>query len=353
MNSIKFIKLGLTALKSNFSNLAKPYKLTFSISYWCQSRCLTCNIWQIKPVNELTLEEIKEVAAKNNYLKWIEITGGEPFLRKDIVDIVKAFHENCKDLFVLTMPTNSLCNHDMVESKLKEILSLGIPKVSITLSLDGYKELHDKIRGIPGNYDKVVDMAKRLKKLKEEYKNLFFIFGYTVSKFNQGSLEKTIEEVKKELQWVTHNDFHINVGQISDSYYKNGELDIRAEKTEVAKEIDFIIKKRKFEFGAIPIIENVFLKKLYNYVLTGNSPMKSRSLDASLFMDSYGNVYPSIMWGRIIGNIRNYNYSIESMWHNVDAEEVRKIINEGKEPSCWTACEAYQSLVGDMKSFIF
>ncbi len=353
MNTVKFTKLGLTALKSNFSSLAKPYKLTFSISYWCQSRCLTCNIWQIKPVNELTLEEIKQISIKNNYLKWIEITGGEPFLRNDIVEIAKAFQQNCKDLFVLTMPTNSLCNHDMVEKKLKEILSLGIPKVSITLSLDGYRELHDKIRGVPGNYDKVIDMAKRLNKLKKEYKNLFFIFGYTMSRFNQGMLEKTIDEVKAELPWITHNDFHLNVGQISDSYYKNGELDIRADKEELAKEIDFIIKKRKFEFGAIPFIENAFLKKLSIYILTGNSPMKSRSLDASLFMDSYGNVYPSIMWGRVIGNIRDYNYSIENMWHTVDAEEVRKIIKEGKEPSCWTACEAYQSLVGDIKRFIF
>ncbi|MEM0201504.1 MAG: radical SAM protein [Candidatus Micrarchaeaceae archaeon] len=353
MSIVKFTKLGFTALKSNFTTLNKPYKLTFSISYWCQSRCLTCNIWQIKPNNELTLEEIKKVAEKNNYLKWIELTGGEPFLRTDIVEIIKAFKENCKDLFVLTMPTNSLCNHDMVQNKLEEILSLGIPKVSITLSLDGYRELHDKIRGIQGNFDKVIDMGKRLKNLQKKYKNLFFIFGYTMSKYNEGMLEKTIESVKKELPWVGYNNFHINVGQISDSYYKNSDLDIKAEKLDLSNEIDFIIKKRKMEFGAIPLIESVFLKKLYKYVITGTSPMKSRSLDASLFMDSYGNVYPSIMWGRIIGNIRNYDYSIEKMWHNVDAEEVRKIIKEGNEPSCWTACEAYQSLVGNLKSFIF
>ncbi|MGC8479319.1 MAG: radical SAM/SPASM domain-containing protein [Candidatus Micrarchaeia archaeon] len=353
MNTTKLAKLGLTALKSNFTTLERPYKLTFSISYWCQSRCLTCNIWQIKPVNELTFEEIQNFAKKNNFFKWIELTGGEPFLRKEIVEIVKTFRENCKDLTVLTMPTNSLCNHDMLENKLKEILELGIPKISITLSLDGHRELHDKIRGVNGNFDKVMDMAKRLHELKKKYKNLFFIFGYTMSKFNQGMLEKTITEVIKELPWVTFNDFHLNVGQISDSYYKNSDLDISAERQELSKEIDFIIKKRRFEFGAIPIIENAFLRNLNRYVLTNKIPMKSRSLDASLFMDSYGNVYPSIMWGRKIGNIRDYDYSIEKMWHGVDAEEVRNLIREGKEPSCWTACEAYQCLVGDVKRLIF
>ncbi len=353
MASTKMISLGLTALKSNFTELKHPYKLTFSISYWCQSRCITCNIWQIKPHGELELKEIQEFARKNNFFKWVEITGGEPFMRNDIVEIVKAFSDNCKDLFVLTMPTNSLCNHDMVINKLKQILDLGIPKVSITLSLDGYREMHDKIRGVPGNFDKVMDMAKRLYELKKEYKSLFFVFGYTMSKFNQGMLEKTYESVKAEVPWVTYNNFHVNVGQISDSYYKNGEMDIRAEKTEMAKEIDFLIKKRRFEFGAIPVIENVFLKNLVKYVNTEKSPMKSRSLDASLFMDSYGNVYPSIMWGRKIGNIRDVEYSLDKMWHDVNAEEVRKIVREGKEPTCWTACEAYQSIVGDVKSFIF
>ncbi len=346
-------KLGLTALKNNVVELKNPYKLTFSISYWCQSRCLTCNIWEIKPKGELELNEIQEFAKKNNFFKWIEITGGEPFLRKDIVEIVKAFNDNCKDLFVLTMPTNSLCNHDMVTEKLKKILDFGIPKVSITLSLDGDRETHDKIRGIPGNFDKVIDMAKRLHELKKTYKSLFFVFGYTMSRFNQGKLEKTFNAIKEELPWMTYNDLHVNVGQISESYYKNGELDIRAEKNELAKEIDFLIKKRRFEFGAIPIIENIFLRNLVKYVNTEKSPIKSKSLDASLFMDSYGNIYPSIMWGRKIGNIRDTNYSLDKLWHNVDAEEVRKIVHEGKEPTCWTACEAYQSIVGDIKSFIF
>src|SRR5271155_4537700 len=141
MKSTKLMGLGLTALKSNVTTLSRPYKLTFSITYACQSRCLTCNIWQMKPTGELDLREIQEFAKRNSYLKWIEITGGEPFLRSDIVDIVKAFKDNSKDLYVLTMPTNSLCNPDTVAKKIEDILMMDIPKVSITISLDGYREM--------------------------------------------------------------------------------------------------------------------------------------------------------------------------------------------------------------------
>ncbi len=349
-STAKLAGLGLTALRSNFERLARPYKLTFSITYGCQSRCLTCNIWQIKPTGELDLREITEFASRNTHFKWIEITGGEPFLRSDIVDIVKAFRDSSRDLYIVTMPTNSLCNQDMVVGKITQILELGIPKVSITISLDGYRELHDKIRGIPGNFDRAMGMARRLKELQKTHSNLFFIFGYTMSKFNQGSLMETIAKVRQELPWAAVNNFHVNVGQLSDSYYQNQTLDLRPDPAVISAELGEFIRHRRFEFGAIPIVEGAFLKKLGYYVKTGRAPMKGRSLDASLFMDSYGNVYPSIMWGRKIGNIRDSSYSLQPLWNNAEAQQVRSLIDQGKEPVAWTACEAYQTLVGNIGS---
>ena len=48
-----------------------------------------CSIWKQKPGKELTFDEITEFAKKNNYFRWIGLTGGEPFLRSDIVEIVR------------------------------------------------------------------------------------------------------------------------------------------------------------------------------------------------------------------------------------------------------------------------
>lgn len=352
MSIAKLAKLGMTALKNNVTTLEHPYKLTFSITYSCQSRCITCGIWQIRPKGELALPEIEEFAKKNLGFRWIEITGGEPFVRGDVVEIVKAFKTYSKDLYIVTMPTNSLCNCDMVIGKINEILELGIPKLSITVSLDGYRELHDRIRGIPGNFDKAMAMFKGLKELRKEHNNLFFVFGYTMSKFNQGEFQKTYEEVKKEIPDVTYNDFHLNMGQISDSYYQNSGIDLKADREKAAEELRGVIKNRRFQIGVIPQIEGVFLKKLAEYAITNKTPMKSKSMDASLFLDSYGNVYPSIMWGRKIGNIRDVGYDLGKIWHNSEAEEIRRLIKEGKEPDNWTACEAYQTIVGNVKGIL-
>ncbi len=348
----KLMGIAGTALKSNFVKLKRPYKLNFCITYNCQSRCRTCNIWQIRPKGELTIGEIQKFAAANPYFKWIELTGGEPFLRSDIVEIAKAFKGGSNGLYILTMPTNSLCDHAMVEAKLRQILDLDIPRVAITVSLDGYKELHDMIRGIPGNYEKAIDMFKRLKELRKSYGNLYFVFGYTLSKLNMGKFEETFQAVKREIPDIRYNDFHINLAQVSTNYYNNGGMDITPNDPVVVKELADFIGSREATASAINIIENAFLRKLLEYARTGITPMPSRSLEASVYLDSFGNVFPSIMWDMKIGNVRDTGFSLDGILRGEQARHARDEKRKGNEPQHWTSCEAYQSLTGSVISIL-
>ncbi|MDE1868457.1 MAG: radical SAM protein [Candidatus Micrarchaeota archaeon] len=350
-NTKKFVGLGLTALRSNVSRLDKPYKLNFATTYWCQSRCLTCNIWQMKPKNELRIDEINEFAKKNDHFRWIGITGGEPFMRSDVVDIADAFMKSSKDLYLVTIPTNSLSDQKMVISKIEKMLQLGIPKLSITLSLDGSRELHDRIRGVPGNFDRVMGVARTLREMQRQYSNLFFIFGYTMSRYNHGALGHTCRSVMHEVPGTKYSDFHINLSHNSSIYYNNIGMEIAADRMINSAELEGFLNKREREMSVIQLIETVFLKNLINYANTGKPPVKSRSLDASLFMDSFGNVYPSIQWDRKIGNIRDTAYDLAPIWNGTQAEQARRIISEGNDPGSWTACEAYQSIVGHLPSF--
>ena len=347
----KLAGIALTALKSNFTRLGRPYKLNFAITYSCQSKCITCNIWKIRPTGELTTEEIREFAKKNNYFKWVGLTGGEPFLRGDIVEIVRAFKENCKGLYMLTMPTNSLCNPSAVESRMLQIMQFGIPRVVITVSLDGYRELHDKIRGVTGNFDRAMHIYGMLKGMKKEYPGLDAVFGYTLSKFNKGQFEQTYVEVKKIFPEVTYNDFHINLAQTSENYYANSGDDIRAG-SEVAAELQKISAGRRRTLDPMYLVENSFLKNLAKFAETGKSPIRCRSLDASVFVDGWGNVYPSIMWGRKIGNIRDAGYDLAPLLGNGEARKVREEILAGREPAQWTSCESYQILLGRIKDLV-
>lgn len=342
-----------TALESNLVALKRPYKLNFCATYRCQSRCATCNIWQLKPKDgELSVDEVREFSKKSPHFKWIEVTGGEPFLRSDIVDVVKAFNDYSRGLYVLTMPTNSLCDHDMLERRIKEMLELRIPRIAITVSLDGHRAVHDKIRGVPGNYDRAILLFKKLSELRKQYRNLFVVFGYTMSAFNSGELASTVSAVQQEIPSVSYNDFHINLAQASGNYYHNEGLQVAADRARMVRELTHAKRNRRFEFGAIPVIEGAFLRKLIVYARTGKSPMRSRSLEASCFVDSTGNVYPSIMWNRSIGNVRDVGYDLARLWGGSEAEKIRAEIRAGNEPAQWTSCEAYQALTGSIISLL-
>ncbi|MGC8547883.1 MAG: radical SAM/SPASM domain-containing protein [Candidatus Micrarchaeia archaeon] len=352
MGFSEFAGLGLEALKSNFATLSKPYKLNFAITYQCNSHCLTCDIWKLKPVNELSTSEIVQFAEKNNYFRWVELTGGEPFLRSDIVEIAKAFKANMKGLYILTIPTNSLVNHDALVGKIESIARLGIPRFVITLSLDGYRELHDKIRGVPGNFDKVIAVAASLHELESKYKGFSFFFGYTMSKYNIGELAKTIESVRAQLPWVNANRFHVNIAQVSDFYYNNAGTSFEVDPKVASSEIAYLLSLRRRSLDAAQIVERAFLKKLIQFLGTGKRPMPTRNVELSVFLDSFGNVYPSIMWNEKLGNIREHAYSLQEVLNSEKARQAREKVERGEEPNAWTSCDAYQAIVSNIASLL-
>ena len=62
--------------RSNFRRLDSPYKLTFCITYWCNYECRTCNIWQRRPKDELTPDEIRQFFRPPNKFNWIDFIDG-------------------------------------------------------------------------------------------------------------------------------------------------------------------------------------------------------------------------------------------------------------------------------------
>ncbi len=344
----EFLGLSYEALKSNFVSLGKPYKLNFAITMRCQSRCLTCNIWELKPKDELSVDEICEFSRKNRTFRWIGLTGGEPFLRSDIVEIAQTFKENSKGLYLLTIPTNSLCNVEKQAEKIREMLELKVPRVVITISLDGGKETHDRIRGVPGNFERAIAMFKHLREMGTEYPNLSVVFGYTISSANQGQFSNTFSDVSKEVPSISYDSFHMNLAQISDNYYRNNGSGILADRAAAAAELAEVSRNRKTALSPMAEIESRFLKGLVEFARSGNPPEKCRSLEASLFMDSWGNVFPSIMWNRKIANVREIGYDLSKVWNGSDAADVREKIRNGEDPKHWTSCEAYQSVIGSL-----
>ncbi len=315
-----------------------PYKLTFAITYHCNSRCTFCNIWKKKPKNELSLDEIQRIGAKADFIKWLNLTGGEPFLRPDIVDIVASF----RNLSLLNLTTNSLVSN--IAPKVEQMMKHVKGKTVVTLSLDGPPEIHDRLRGIPGNFEKVMQRYEELVPLKK--KGLGLYFGFTLSNMNADYLWDTIDAVKQYHE-ISEHDFHLNVYHYSSHYYGNRKAGLDEKIIKVAEEF----MRRKKSLNPVDLLDFNYLVRIRQWVETGKTPMRCKAISSSVFLDPNGNLFPCTIYGRKMGNLRDHGYSLLEIIRSEYAEELRKGIENGRCPQCWTPCEAYQMILGDLKRF--
>lgn len=124
----------------------------------CNFRCDHCFI-DFSPKRDLKLEQYQALAKEVGQLFWLDVAGGEPFLRKDLAEIVAAF-----DTQMVQIPTNGSLEEKTIE-QLERMKQLTNAKITISLSLDGLQEQHDRIRHTPGSWDKVWQTFDKIREI--------------------------------------------------------------------------------------------------------------------------------------------------------------------------------------------
>ena len=174
-----------------------PVNLTITPSVRCNSRCKTCNIWK-KEEKEMTLEEWgKTFASFKKSPYWVTISGGEPFLYKDLVPLCELVNKQLKP-GIINIPSNGILG--TIPLKVKQILQ-NCPDVNlvINLSLDAVGEKHDLIRGVPGNFELFERTLKELIVLKENFPNLSIGVHTVISKFNLNDYDEILNYLSDKI----------------------------------------------------------------------------------------------------------------------------------------------------------
>lgn len=199
--------------------IRSPVFLILFVTDRCNSRCRHCFNWKtLKPAkNEIKLEEIENLAKQLPLLESVSLSGGEPFLRKDIVEIYEIFNKYCKRLSSFTIPTNGLLP-ELQKKKIEEILSISGGKggISLNLSLDGLEKTHDYIRGVKGGFKKLLKTYDLVKGLLKKYKNFTLRANTTITNYNVDEIPKLIEFVKKNMHEAVSHNFEFMRGKPKD-----------------------------------------------------------------------------------------------------------------------------------------
>jgi MoaA/NifB/PqqE/SkfB family radical SAM enzyme len=152
----------------------------------CNFRCQHCFI-DFSPKRDMKLAQFQKMAGEAGRLFWLDIAGGEPFLRKDLAEIVSAFQTN-----VVQIPSNGSLP-DLMIDQLKRMRRLSDAEISISLSLDGLQKTHERIRGAEGNWDQVWSTFERLRQLG----GFPLKINTVITNENKGELIDLMQEVRK------------------------------------------------------------------------------------------------------------------------------------------------------------
>ncbi|MCK5252009.1 MAG: radical SAM protein, partial [Thermoplasmata archaeon] len=123
-----------------------PKFLIYQTTVRCNSKCRMCNIWQMEPGDELTLQEFDRLLMDPfmKGIRWVNLTGGEPFLRKDLPEMIDILAKRCPKLEIIAIPTNGFLP-DRIEKAVERSIDLLEDTdvlLSVTVSIDGVGEQH-------------------------------------------------------------------------------------------------------------------------------------------------------------------------------------------------------------------
>lgn len=293
-----------------------PTDVSIITTYRCQMRCKMCDIWE-NPTDkqqEITAQELEILPS----FKFVNITGGEPFVRRDLEEIVEVMMKKSPRIVISTSGWHT-----------ERIFKLAgkFPGIGIRVSIEGLSEKNDELRGREGSFDRGLRVLLTLKEMG--VKDIGY--GCTVSNHNSADmlwLYKLSRELGMEFATAAfHNSYYFHK---DDNEITNKDVVI----DNFHQLIELLLKEKtpKSWFRAF------FNLGLINYIRGNPRMLPCEAGTANFFIDPYGEVYPcngleERYWKESMGNIRAVA-SFDEVWNSPQAQRVREQVRTCPK-NCW------------------
>ncbi|MBI2667499.1 radical SAM protein [Candidatus Woesearchaeota archaeon] len=289
-----------------------PYWLVYFPTDSCNYKCKHCYLENIPEKDEMDYEEVMRIFSNSSLLKntRIGISGGEPFTKRDIVDILTGLS---KMGYKLEITTNGAFPEKIGDF----LMNSNTTKVDIAISIDGLKDINDEIR-TKGGFNKAIESIKIIKDIGV---NLLQV-NTVIQKLNINQLE----EIKQ--YFSSFVDHHFFIPLLST---RNNRVDY------TDKEIEKILEYMHYKFDI-------------KYLITkGEFRIKDcHSGQTTCFIDPTGKVFTCMTGQRyffprknyFMGDLRKINYSFDDLWISKQAEIARKDVKKCE--GCYNACEVHR-----------
>lgn len=278
-------------------------------------QCKMCNIWKYptKKGEEIQASDLATLPK----LKFINLTGGEPFIREDLAEIVEECYRHTDRIVIST----SGWFEDRVIA-----LARRFPKIGIRISIEGLSQKNDELRGRPGGFDKGLRTLLTLKSMG--LKDIGF--GCTVSNNNSKDMLSLYQLSRSLGMEFATASFH-------NSYYFHKEDNVVTNKDEVCRDFEQLIEWQLQEKHPKSWFRAFLNMGLINYIEGHRRMLPCEAGSTNFFIDPWGEVYPcngleEKYWKESMGNIKQADF--KTIWESEQARKVREMVRRCPK-NCW------------------
>ncbi len=294
-----------------------PSDVSIILTYRCQMRCRMCNIWE-NPTDKNKEISAKELEILPEGFEFINLTGGEPFLREDLEDVIRVLSPKARRIVIST----SGWHYDRILNIVPKFKNVGV-----RVSIEGLSQKNDELRGRNGGFDRGLKTLLGLK--RAGVKDIGF--GITVSNHNSEDMLWLYELGKAMGMEFATAAFH-------NSYYFHKDDNIITNTDEVCANFQELANRQMREKSPKSWFRALFNLGLIRYIKGQKRMLPCEAGTVNFFIDPYGEVYPcngleEKYWKQSMGNIRETK-SFGDIWFGPKADEVRAKVKTCPK-NCW------------------
>ncbi len=337
---IRTIKEAL--LVSHRQKNSLPQSVIFFVTSRCNAKCEFCLYYDqvdnpVPSGKELSSDEVEKIASVYGKLTYLAISGGEPFIRNDLLDLCSSFINHC-DTAVVDIPSNFYYTDKMFKFTENFLKSHPRTMLDLQLSIDDLFEKHDESRKVKGLFDKAIYGFKKIKEFQKSYKNLRLKVNIIFLPENKSSLKNIYSFLNSELKpdriQLTYPNEHF-------STKKYEKIDNINDYALAVRSLESLHTPSRTDLYALGMhaAKTVYRNLLYDAVKgkknTGSYCEAGRHI---VVINEVGDIFPCEPLWKTVGNLRENNYDIKKILNSKRYKEFRNLHLGVNKCNCTWGC---------------
>jgi len=304
--------------------------LIYFVTLRCNANCQMCyNYGRLNKgvSDELTTSEIKSICAKLKKLTLLQCSGGEPFLKENLFEILNAFAAISA---AITVPTNAFLPK-RIENITSRLVSQNKNTLfRIAISIDGLGELHNQIRNYSGGFALLMDTFYRLKKIQAKHHNLLLTCNTVFSKLNEDVVNNIIDFVY-DLGVDAHTITHM-WGNPKDAQSLAAPIESYQRVLSYSHCKNYMHKRSTLPKRVMQTINKLSDITMLEILQKKRMVYRCQALRKFAIMWQNGDIVPCHFIEKNLGNLRDNGYNLDRILKNNKASKLLRDIHNKK---CW------------------